>query len=104
MSEEQGGKRPLTLTVKCQYDGFGFDLTAELTSGQIPALIERLREVGVEPANSPYVWEAKPAGVDAQASDPPVCRIHGKPMKASRKGGHYCTAKLADGSYCTETL
>lgn len=111
MSEEQNGKRPLAVTVKCQYDGFGFDVEAHITSGQIPSLIERLRELGIEPANSPYVWAGQPQDRLNNTGEPdvthgngyPVCRIHGKPMKASKKGGHYCTSKLADGTYCSET-
>lgn len=33
----------------------------------------------------------------------PVCNVHNKPMKPSQHGGYYCTAKLADGTYCKET-
>lgn len=34
----------------------------------------------------------------------PNCPVHGRPMRESTKGqrGFYCTAKLADGSYCRE--
>ena len=34
--------------------------------------------------------------------DAPTCEYHGT-MKPSQFGGFYCTAKMADGSYCKET-
>ena len=36
-----------------------------------------------------------------QASTP-KCNTHNRAMKQSQHGGWYCTAKLADGSYCKE--
>ncbi len=42
----------------------------------------------------------------AQSTDePPRCSVHNKPMKPSKKpGAWFCSAKSADGSYCTEKV
>lgn len=96
-------KNPVSVTIKCQADGFGFDLNAELLVEHIPGLLTKLREAGVTPANSPYVWEGQPADRTAGGSAPsaPICPVHGTPMLPSKKGnGFYCPKKLDDGSYC----
>lgn len=89
------GKRPVAVTIHAQLDGFGFELEAVVYVGELPGLMKKLREAGVEPQGQPL---PKPATEDAL----PVCRIHGRPMKESKKGGWFCPAKLADGSYCEE--
>ena len=42
----------------------------------------------------------------AQPTDePPRCPVHHRPMKPSKKpGAWFCSAKAADGSYCTEKV
>jgi hypothetical protein len=119
-------KRLLKAVVKCQHDGFGFDLTAEVYADEIPRLIDKLRAVGVVPANSPYVWEGKvddntgnylpinggAPRAQAVTGPAPLCPAHGKPMKASkhRSGEFYCSAKIGTdpatgtGIYCTEKM
>ncbi len=114
-------KRLLTAVLKCQHAGFGFDLTAEVYADEIPKLIGKLRSVGVEPAQTPYTWDAQQAAQMPPAGAPrtqpvegpaPLCPAHGKPMKASkhRAGEFYCSAKIGTdqttgtGIYCTEKM
>lgn len=30
----------------------------------------------------------------------PICPTHGKPLRAGKKGGWFCTSKMPDGSWC----
>lgn len=108
-------KRLLTAVVKCQHDGFGFDLTAELHADELPVLIGKLRHIGIEPANGKYVW---PAQQDvAPRTQPvngnaPLCPAHGTIMTASeyRAGEFYCMQRTGQDSatgkaiYCTEQM
>ncbi len=111
-------KRLLTAVVKCQHDGFGFDLTAEVYADEIPRLIDKLRHVGIEPANSPYLWKGQQAQQDvAPRTQPvegpaPLCPTHGVIMKPSkhRAGEFYCSARIGtdpvtgQGIYCVEKM
>jgi len=49
---------------------------------------------------------APQAPSSASPSAPPKCNLHNRAMKASEKvpGQWYCTAKLADQSYCSEKV
>jgi hypothetical protein len=31
---------------------------------------------------------------------PPLCPVHGKPMREGKNGGYFCATKLDDGSWC----
>ena len=104
MSEE---RTPVSVTIKCQHDGFGFDLTAELIVGHIPGLVAKLKAAGITPANSPYVWQGQPANAATPAA--PVCKIHGVQMKPSKHedGAFFCSAPIGVGPdgkkrYCSE--
>ncbi len=114
-------KRLLTAVLKCQHDGFGFDLTAEVYADEIPRLIDKLRHVGVEPAQTPYTWDAQQAAQMPPAGAPntqpvegpaPLCPTHGVLMKPSkhRAGEFYCSAKIGtdpatgQGIYCVEKM
>lgn len=47
--------------------------------------------------------EHRRGGVQPTPATGPVCPEHDdKPMKKSNFNGHYCTAKLSDGTYCQE--
>lgn len=94
-------KRDVTVTIKVQCDGFAGDVEAVCPVDVIPGLIAKLRAAGIEPANSPYLWQQN--GTNGNGSSAPLCPVHGKPMKPSKYGGgYYCTSKLPDGSYCKE--
>lgn len=71
----------------------------------------RFREKFVETFGADAVAAALPqppvahAGAAvAPAGGTPKCNTHNKAMKQSNHGGWYCTAKLGDGSYCTEKV
>lgn len=103
-------RNPVQVVIKCQSLGFGFDLTAELTVNQIPGLIGKLRDAGIEPANSPYVWVGQPAHANATQTAP-LCPIHGVCMKESKHkaGEYYCSVQIGtngDGKkvYCQEKV
>lgn len=103
-------RNSVAVTIKCQCQGFGLDLTAELLVNQIPGLIGKLRDAGIEPANSPYVWPAQTAPAPS-ATSAPTCPVHGTIMKPSKHqdGQFYCTAPIGVGPdgkkvYCQEKV
>ena len=89
---------PAGLIVKASYTG---------TLSSIPAAIERLRQSGVldlVQASAPA--QLPSASASAHSDTPPMCPVHGKPMKAMTKPDkngytHWCTAKSGD-SFCKE--
>lgn len=98
-------RRDVSIVVKCQCEGFGFDLTAELAVDQIEGLMKKLRASGVEPAQTPYTWKDQGKGSvsNGHNNGAPVCPHHNAPMQPSTKGsGWYCPRKLSDGTYCKE--
>jgi len=53
---------------------------------------------GTTRAAAPEASQGAPA-----ANGTPICRVHGSPMKESRKpGSYFCSKKLANGEYCSE--
>ena len=104
MSEERNGKRTVQIVLKVQVDGYGADITADLLVAEIAPLVRKLRDAGVEPANSPYVWSGQPQDRVNGTGEPaaPVCPVHGVAMKKSKhKDGWYCTRKDGD-DYCKQ--
>ncbi len=108
-------KNPIQVTFKIQIDGFGADVTAECFIEHVPGIVKKMREHGIEPANSPYVWTGQPQDRGQAQGQPhsapsdhkgPLCPVHNRPMSPSKfpNGGWYCTAKHPDGSYCSETI
>ncbi len=76
-----------------QAHGFAGDLIiSSSTINDLVKSIKLLERAGIQPttaSNSPI-------------GETPVCRIHQRPMKPSRKpGSFYCSAKVGD-DYCTE--
>jgi hypothetical protein len=46
-----------------------------------------------------------PAPASTAAAGPPKCNVHNRQMKPSKQpGAWFCSAKLGDGSYCTEKV
>ncbi len=72
------------------------------------AFKERFIETfGAEAVAAALVQSKPNVTVAADGTDgaPPKCNVHNRAMKPSKKpGGWYCTAQLADGSYCKETV
>lgn len=59
--ETQEGGIEGTVTFKIVADGFGADLTLPVSKApQIMAIAQSLKRAGIEPANSPYLWEGQP--------------------------------------------
>jgi hypothetical protein len=78
-------------------DGFPVDVELEGKASTLRAVIDKLKAIGAQPPT-----QAKPAAA-ASTTDAPKCNLHNRPMKPSKKPGAWiCTARLADGSYCTE--
>lgn len=75
--------------------GFPVEIAFEGKAENLLALIERLEKIGACPPSSI---------APAAASRPvPVCPVHNKPMKPSKKpGSFFCPGRNADGSYCDE--
>lgn len=79
----------VTVTVK----GFPVEIDFEGKAENLLAFIERLEKIGAQP---PAFQAAGPKAI-------PVCPVHNKPMKPSRKpGSFFCPGRNADGSYCEE--
>jgi hypothetical protein len=65
-------------------------------------MMEQLLGIGWRPINN---GAKQTADAPANGGAVPVCRVHGRQMKPSRKpGSFYCSSKLADGSYCVEKV
>lgn len=78
----------------------GFTGTLILTGengAEIAATLKAMQAAGMQ--------QAIPAPVATAATgSPPLCLVHGKPMRASRKpGSWYCSAKVGEG-YCDQRV
>lgn len=124
--EMEQGRKTVKAVLRCKYQGYAFDLEAELTVDQIPQLIGRLRQVGVDAGNSPYLWDgqgnapkaaqmpqqphpqtASPqptqmqaAGAGAGTEDQPHMTPNGNPI-CPRHGAEMAVSKFG-GWYCTQ--
>lgn len=86
-------------TIMASIDGFPVSVEVEGKADVLRAMIDRLKAIGAKPP-APQILQSpeptKPAGA-------PVCKIHGKTMKASQAPGKfYCPRRNDDGSYCKE--
>jgi len=65
-------------------------------------VVNHLLDGGWQPSKS----FARPVATEpANGGTAPTCRVHGAPMKPSRKpGSFYCSKKLANGEYCSEKV
>ncbi len=98
---------PASVTVRLPYRGRDVMLTLRGATGgevlgRLDVALTWLEQHGATPA---------PAGMAAAAADvAPTCPTHGRPMKAGRKGGWFCPAKVAedDGAgrpvYCRQRV
>lgn len=78
--------------------GFTGTLTLTGSNGrEIVDILKAMQQAGMAQAAAPALVAAAPT-----ADAPPVCPVHGKPMKPSRKpGSWFCSAKVGD-DYCQE--
>lgn len=85
-------------TVVCELDGFPVTIEGEGRADQLRGVIDRLKSIGAKPAAAAA---SIPSPSPAAQSGPPLCPVHGKPMKPSRKpGSFFCPQQMPDGSYC----
>lgn len=107
-TQDVGWTEPLyeagaAITLKVNYRGHDVMLTIRDHSGQsvlakLDGAIDHLEKSGAIPTTV----QSNNQTVDAGDDTPPVCNVHNRPMKRSQYDGWYCTAKLADGSYCDQ--
>jgi hypothetical protein len=89
---------PVRFKVRCVLEGFEVEIEGEGKADSLKGLVDKLRAIGATPASKPA------AAAEIQASAP-KCNLHNRPMKPSKRpGSFYCSAKLADGSYCDQKI
>ena len=98
--QQPAAPSPVKFTITAEIDGFAVTIEGEGRADQLRGVIDRLKQIGASPVSNAAA-AASPSPSPAQQSGPPLCPVHGKPMKPSRKPGtFYCTSRNADGSYC----
>ena len=99
---------PASVTVKVLYKGFDVLLTlrghdGRSVLGRLDTALTWLEQHGATPAQTSSSGKAT-----AEAA--PTCPTHGRPMKAGKRGGWFCTVKLADDDgtgkpvYCRQRI
>jgi hypothetical protein len=79
--------------IAAEVEGFPVEIEVEGKADNLKALVDRLKAIGAIPP------QAKPPA----KTGIPICPIHNKQMKPSRKPGtFFCPGRNEDGSYCTE--
>ena len=107
------GDAPLSVCINTYGPG-GFDVQftmrdteTETFTRRVTGLLGWLSKNGYRPKFGNGNNGRKPqAAQNAQTNgDAPTCNLHNKPMKRSQHfAGWYCTAKLADDTYCKEQV
>jgi hypothetical protein len=97
-------RREVEVTINVQHEGYAAAITASCTVDQIPGLIRRLKEQGIEPAgtqsgalfSTSQNSSISPQVTQAIANGPMVCPVHQRPLKASKHkpGEWYCPVRL----------
>lgn len=101
---------PASVTVKVLYRGHDVlftlrGLDGRSVLGRLDVALTWLEQHGATPATSGS--STRPA---AAADLAPTCPTHGRPMKAGKRGGWFCTVKLADDDgmgkpvYCRQRI
>jgi hypothetical protein len=86
-----------TTTIQIELDGRR--LSTQIHTKSINDLKRTLRAL----ASANMLVEDAPAASTPNSDQPPICNLHNRPMKPSKKpGAWFCPAKLADGTYCQE--
>jgi len=86
-----------TTTVHCRIDAQldGFPISLEIDTSNAQNLVTRLKEIGAVPPVAPVA-----------PGQTPLCPVHGKAMKPSKRPGKfYCAQRDGEGSFsfCKET-
>ena len=86
--------KPAKFKITCELEGFAVEVEAEGRADNLKALIDRLKAIGATPS--------KPGSTQDNGSAP-LCPVHHKPMKPSRKpGSFFCPKRDDDGEYCDQ--
>jgi len=94
---------PASVTVKVLYRGHDLlftlrGLDGRSVLGRLDAALTWLEQHGATPAGSSTSSTSSTSSGNGQAGaeNAPTCPTHKRPMKAGRKGGWYCPAKIAE--------
>ena len=88
IKEAKPEPKPARFVIAAELEGFPVQIEIEGKADNLKALLERLKAIGAQPPQAKPLEQAKPAGA-------PLCPVHGKPMKASRKpGSFFCPHRM----------
>ncbi|QQS46467.1 MAG: hypothetical protein IPM66_21600 [Acidobacteriota bacterium] len=94
IAQAQGHTR---FKVLASLKGFPVEIEFEGKADALLSLIDRLEQIGAHPPGP------QSSTVSTAPAVPPVCPVHKKTMKPSRKpGSFFCPGKNPDGSFCDE--
>ena len=86
-----------TFTIACSCEGYNLTVPIEVTPAKLPALLKRLKEIGIEPAPLASGKPKAPKVHVAYADDgTPICPTHRKPLREGEYG-IYCSVKAKPG-------
>jgi len=77
--------------------GFQVETTIEGKADALKTLLQRIQEIGGQPANLAPAGGTKPNGGVA-----PKCPRHKSPMRKGKRGW-FCPRRMDDGDYCPES-
>jgi hypothetical protein len=94
---------PNSFTVKC-HDRNGYDSMFTVRADSSQEFMDRVTKLLAWLPTAGFTPTARrsPQSTNGAQDAAPICNLHNRPMKPSKFGGHFCPAKLADGSYCQE--
>ncbi len=106
--DQQRSEKPAEITIEVTPAGLIVKASYTGVLSSIPAAIERLRQSGVlelVAQSAPPPAAAVPSA-HAPSDQPPICEVHGTPMKLMEKPDKsgrrwWCTKKI-DGGFCKE--
>jgi hypothetical protein len=94
IEKPQPEPKPARFKIACELEGFAVEIEIEGKADNLKALIDRLKAIGATPG--------KPGSTQSNGSAP-LCPVHHKPMKPSRKpGSFFCPKRDDDGEYCDQ--
>jgi ribose 5-phosphate isomerase len=84
--------------VDAQCEGFTVHLPIEITPTKLPAVLKRLKALGIEPQQPASTSKPKAQKVHVAYADDGtvICPTHRKPLKQG-EWGVYCATKTDDG-------
>jgi hypothetical protein len=89
--------KPARFKITCELEGFHIEVETEGKADNLKAMIERLKAIGAQPLTG------KPGQAQSNSTSTPLCPVHNKPMKSSRKPGtFYCSKQIGEGVYCDQ--